>query len=115
MRQANTDPKHLDRIACGRLCSGQFKRGMRLVQTRTGKAINLSNPLLFLAQDRERAEEAWAGDIIGVPNHGQLRIGDSLTEGEAIRFTGIPSFSSEERRVGKECVSTCEARWSPYH
>jgi len=93
--QANMDPKHRDRIAFVRLCSGQFKRGMRLVQTRTGKAINLSNPLLFLAQDRERAEEAWAGDIIGVPNHGQLRIGDSLTEGEAIRFTGIPSFAPE--------------------
>src|SRR3546814_945309 len=93
--QANMDPKHRDRIAFVRLCSGQFKRGMRLVQTRTGKAINLSNPLLFLAQDRERAEEAWAGDIIGVPNPGQLRIGDSLTEGEAIRFTGIPSFAPE--------------------
>src|SRR3546814_7988821 len=84
--QANMDPKHRDRIAFVRLCSGQFKRGMRLVQTRTGKAINLSNPLLFLAQDRERAEEAWAGAITGVPNPGQLRIGDSLTEGEAIRL-----------------------------
>src|SRR3546814_16366192 len=61
--QANMDPKHRDRIAFVRLCSGQFKRGMRLVQTRTGKAINLSNPLLFLAQDRKRAEEAWAGEI----------------------------------------------------
>src|SRR3546814_18755314 len=89
------DPKHRDRIAFVRLCSGQFKRGMRLVQTRTGKAIHPSNPLLFLAHDRERAEEAWAGDIIGVPNPGQTRVGDTLTEGAPLPFTGIPPFTPE--------------------
>ncbi|MDA5194285.1 peptide chain release factor 3 [Govanella unica] len=93
--QANMDPKHRDRIAFFRICSGHFKRGMKLNHVRTGKLVNLHNPLMFLAQDRELAEEAWPGDIIGIPNHGNLRIGDSLTEGEAIRFTGIPSFAPE--------------------
>lgn len=93
--QANMDPKHRDRIAFFRVCSGHFKRGMKLHHVRTGKAINLHNPVMFLAQDRELAEEAWPGDIIGIPNHGTLRIGDSLTEGEPIRFTGIPSFAPE--------------------
>lgn len=93
--QANMDPKHRDRVAYLRLCSGQFRRGMKLKQVRTGKTLAVHNPVLFLAQDRELAEEAWAGDIIGLPNHGQLQIGDSLTEGEEIRFTGIPSFAPE--------------------
>ncbi|HEY8352423.1 MAG TPA: peptide chain release factor 3 [Sphingomonadales bacterium] len=93
--QANMDPKHRDRIAFFRICSGHFRRGMKLHHVRTGKAINLHNPVMFLAQDRELAEEAWPGDIIGIPNHGTLRIGDSLTEGEPIRFTGIPSFAPE--------------------
>ena len=93
--QANMDPKHRDRIAFFRLASGHFKRGMRLTHGRSGKQIVLHNPQLFLAQDRERAEEAWPGDIIGLPNHGNLRIGDSLTEGEPIKFTGIPSFAPE--------------------
>jgi peptide chain release factor 3 len=93
--QANMDPKHRDRIAFFRLCSGHFKRGMKLTHVRSGKQINLHNPVLFLAQDRELAEEAWPGDIIGIPNHGNLRIGDSLTEGEPLRFTGIPSFAPE--------------------
>jgi len=93
--QANMDPKHRDRIAFVRLCSGDFKRGMKLLHVRSGKQLNLHNPVQFLAQDREIAEDAWPGDIIGVPNHGNLRIGDTLTEGEALQFTGIPSFAPE--------------------
>ncbi len=93
--QANMDPKHHDRIAFVRLCSGHFERGMKLSHVRTGAIIKAHNPLLFLAQDREVADEAWAGDIIGLPNHGKLRIGDALTEGEALHFTGIPSFAPE--------------------
>ncbi|WP_323783894.1 peptide chain release factor 3 [Leisingera sp.] len=93
--QANMDPKHRDRVAFVRMASGHFKRGMKLTHVRTKKPMAISNPVLFLASDRELAEEAWAGDIIGIPNHGQLRIGDTLTEGEAIRVTGIPSFAPE--------------------
>ncbi|HMR80338.1 MAG TPA: EF-Tu/IF-2/RF-3 family GTPase, partial [Polyangiaceae bacterium] len=93
--QANMDPKHRDRIAFVRLCSGHFRRGMKLLHVPSGKTLNIHNPLLFLAQDRELAEEAWPGDIIGLPNHGQLRIGDTLTEGETLHFTGIPSFAPE--------------------
>ncbi len=93
--QANMDPKHRDRVAFVRLVSGHFTRGMRLIQVRTKKAMAITNPVLFLAADREVTEEAWAGDIIGIPNHGQLRIGDALTEGESLRFTGIPSFAPE--------------------
>ncbi|MGB1027841.1 MAG: peptide chain release factor 3, partial [Rhodospirillaceae bacterium] len=73
--QANMDPKHRDRIAFMRLCSGHFKRGMKLTHVRSGKVLTMHNPQLFLAQDRELAEDAWAGDIIGIPNHGNLRIG----------------------------------------
>ncbi|ASM72649.1 MULTISPECIES: peptide chain release factor 3 [Roseobacteraceae] len=93
--QANMDPKHRDRVAFVRLASGHFHRGMKLTHVRSKKPMAISNPVLFLASDRELAEEAWAGDIIGIPNHGQLRIGDTLTEGEAIRVTGIPSFAPE--------------------
>jgi peptide chain release factor 3 len=93
--QANMDPKHRDRIAFVRLCSGHFRRGMKLLHVPSKKTLNIHNPLLFLAQDRELAEEAWPGDIIGLPNHGQLRIGDTLTEGEDLHFTGIPSFAPE--------------------
>jgi peptide chain release factor 3 len=93
--QANMDPKHRDRIAFVRLCSGRFQRGMKLLHVRSGKTLAMHNPVLFLAQDREVAEEAWAGDIIGIPNHGNLRIGDALTEGEPLHFTGIPSFAPE--------------------
>ncbi|MFT4716356.1 MAG: peptide chain release factor 3 [Paracoccaceae bacterium] len=93
--QANMDPKHRDRVAFVRLCSGHFKRGMKLTHVRSKKQMAVSNPVLFLAADRELAQEAWAGDIIGIPNHGQLRIGDALTEGEVLRFTGIPSFAPE--------------------
>ncbi|MDO5657011.1 MAG: peptide chain release factor 3 [Paracoccus sp. (in: a-proteobacteria)] len=93
--QANMDPKHRDRVAFVRLASGHFERGMKLTHVRSKKPMAISNPVLFLAADRELAEEAWAGDIIGIPNHGQLRIGDALTEGEGLRFTGIPSFAPE--------------------
>ncbi len=93
--QANMDPKHRDRVAFVRLCSGHFKRGMKLTHVRSAKPMAISNPVMFLASDRELTEEAWAGDIIGIPNHGQLRIGDALTEGEKLRFTGIPSFAPE--------------------
>ncbi len=93
--QANMDPKHRDRVAFVRLASGHFKRGMKLTHVRSKKQMTISAPVLFLASDRELAEEAWAGDIIGIPNHGQLRIGDTLTEGESIRVAGIPSFAPE--------------------
>ncbi|MEJ6401624.1 peptide chain release factor 3 [Yoonia sp. 2307UL14-13] len=93
--QANMDPKHRDRVAFVRMASGHFERGMKLTHVRSKKQMAITNPVLFLAADRELAEEAWAGDIIGIPNHGQLRIGDTLTEGEAIRVTGIPSFAPE--------------------
>ncbi|PIB24337.1 peptide chain release factor 3 [Amylibacter kogurei] len=93
--QANMDPKHRDRIAFVRLCAGHFKRGMKLTHVRSKKVMAIASPMLFLASDRELAEEAWAGDIIGIPNHGQLRIGDALTEGEILRFAGIPSFAPE--------------------
>jgi peptide chain release factor 3 len=93
--QANMDAKHRDRVAFVRLASGHFKRGMKLAHVRSKKPMSITNPVLFLASDRELAEEAWAGDIIGIPNHGQLRIGDTLTEGEALKVTGIPSFAPE--------------------
>jgi peptide chain release factor 3 len=93
--QANMDPNHRDRIAFLRLCSGRFRRGMRMAITRTGKSLAVQNPMFFFAQDRELAEEAFPGDIIGIPNHGTLRVGDTLTEGSAIRFTGLPDFAPE--------------------
>ncbi|MBO6503424.1 MAG: peptide chain release factor 3 [Kordiimonadaceae bacterium] len=93
--QANMDPKHRDRIAFLRLVSGKFKKGMKLKHVRSGKTLAIHNAQLFLAQDREVAEEAFAGDIMGLPNHGNLRIGDTLTEGEIVRYTGVPSFAPE--------------------
>ena len=93
--QANMDPKHRDRIAFTRLCSGTFKRGMKLHHVRAGKSMVIHSPLMFFAQEREMVEDAVAGDIIGIPNHGNLRIGDVLTEGENLAFTGIPSFAPE--------------------
>lgn len=93
--QANMDPKHHDRIAFMRVCSGHFKRGMKLFHERSKKQMILHNPVMFLAQDRELAEDAYAGDIIGLPNHGGYRIGDTFTEGENLQFKGIPSFAPE--------------------
>ncbi len=93
--QANMDPNHRDRIAFLRLCSGRFKRGMKLKHVRSGKALAVYNPMFFLARDRELAEEAFPGDILGIPNHGNLRIGDTLSETEDLRFLGVPSFAPE--------------------
>src|SRR3546814_12103861 len=89
---------HRDRVAFLRLCSGHFKRGMKLKQVRSGKPITVSNPTLFFARDRSLADEAWPGDIIGIPNHGTLRVGDTLSESEDLRFTGIPNFAPERLR-----------------
>ena len=93
--QANMDPNHRDRIAFMRVCSGKLSRGMRAKLVRTGKSITLSAPQFFFAQDRSLAEEAYAGDVVGIPNHGLLRIGDTLSEGEDIVFRGVPSFAPE--------------------
>ncbi|NWH09226.1 MAG: peptide chain release factor 3 [Alphaproteobacteria bacterium] len=93
--QANMDPNHRDRVAFMRICSGRFRRGMKLRQSGTGKVLGVHNPILFFAQERELVDEAWPGDIIGIPNHGVLRVGDTLTEGEDIVFTGIPNFAPE--------------------
>jgi peptide chain release factor 3 len=93
--QANIDPQHRDRIAFVRLCSGQFRRGMKLKNLRTGRLLTVQNPVFFLARERNLAEEAWPGDIIGIPNHGSLRVGDTLTEGAELRVTGLPSFAPE--------------------
>ncbi|MFT0876243.1 peptide chain release factor 3 [Rhodopseudomonas sp. G2_2311] len=98
--QANMDPNHRDRIAFARLCSGKLTRGMKAKLVRTGKAMPLSSPQFFFAQDRSVADEAFAGDVVGIPNHGSLRIGDTLTEGEDVTFVGVPSFAPEiVRRV----------------
>jgi peptide chain release factor 3 len=93
--QANMDPNHRYRIAFMRVCSGTLKRGMRAKLVRTGKSVTLSAPQFFFAQDRSLAEEAFAGDVVGIPNHGLLRIGDTMTEGEEIVFRGVPSFAPE--------------------
>ena len=93
--QANMDPNHRDRIAFARVCSGRLARGMRLKQVRTGKLIPLHAPQFFFAREREMADEAFAGDVVGIPNHGTLRIGDTLTDGEDINFVGVPYFAPE--------------------
>lgn len=93
--QANMDKNHRDRIAFVRICSGKYTRGMKVLHVRSGKTLALNNPVLFLARERELAQEAWPGDILGIPGHGHLHIGDSLTEGEKIYFTGIPNFAPE--------------------
>ena len=96
------DPKHRDRIAFARICSGKFRKGMKLKHTRTGKMLTMHSPQLFLAQDRETAEEAFAGDILGLPNTGGLRIGDTLVEGnEDLQFADIPSFAPELMKRAK--------------
>ena len=93
--QANMDPNHRDRMAFARVCSGRLERGMKLKQVRTGKLIPLNAPQFFFARDRQLAEEAFAGDVVGIPNHGTLRIGDTLSEEEDIQFLGVPSFAPE--------------------
>ena len=93
--QANMDPNHRDRIAFMRQVSGTFKRGMKLTPSGLGKPIAIHSPILFFAQDREIADTAEAGDIIGIPNHGTLRVGDTLSEKNTLRFTGLPNFAPE--------------------
>ena len=93
--QANMDPQHRDRIAFMRLCSGEFKRGMKLTPSGLGKPIAIHSPILFFAQDREIADTAEPGDIIGIPNHGTLRVGDTLSEKNQVRITGLPNFAPE--------------------
>lgn len=97
--QANMDPHHRDRVAFLRICSGRLVKGMRLKHVRTGRQVPVTAPLFFFAQDRQVAEEAWPGDVVGIANHGSLRIGDTLTEGEALAFRGVPSFAPEILRA----------------
>jgi peptide chain release factor 3 len=97
--QANMDPAHRDRIAFVRVASGHFERGMRLKVTRSGKELRPNTVVSFLSQRRELLDEAFAGDIIGIPNHGVLQLGDTLTEGEALQFTGLPFFAPEMFRT----------------
>ena len=110
--QANMDPQHRDRIAFMRLCSGVFKRGMKLTPTGHGKPIAVHSPILFFAQNREVADEAYPGDIIGIPNHGTLRVGDTLSERADVRFTGPPNFAPEilRRVVLKDPTKTKQLR-----
>ncbi|KAA3627784.1 MAG: peptide chain release factor 3 [Proteobacteria bacterium] len=93
--QANMDPAHRDRIAFLRVCSGRYTKGMRLRHVRAGRDIQIANAITFLASERERVEEAYAGDIVGIHNHGTVRIGDTFTQGEDLKFSGIPSFAPE--------------------
>jgi peptide chain release factor 3 len=110
--QANMDPQHRDRIAFMRLVSGTFKRGMKLTPSGLGKPIAVHSPILFFAQDREIADSAEAGDIIGIPNHGTLRVGDTLSERNDVRFTGLPNFAPEilRRVVLKDPTKTKQLR-----
>ena len=110
--QANMNPMHRDRIAFMRVCSGKFKRGMRLNQVGTGKSIAVHSPILFFAGDRELADEAYPGDIIGVPNHGTIRVGDTLTDGPDVTITGLPNFAPEilRRVVLKDPTKTKQLR-----
>jgi peptide chain release factor 3 len=93
--QANMDPAHRDRIAFLRVCSGRFERGMKIKHLRLNRDIKVSNVVTFMASSREQVEEAYAGDIIGLPNHGNMQIGDSFSEGEMLQFTGIPFFAPD--------------------
>ncbi len=110
--QANMDPQHRDRIAFMRLCSGTFKRGMKLIPSGLGKPVAVHSPILFFAQDREIADSAEPGDIIGIPNHGTLRVGDTLSEKNDLRFTGLPNFAPEilRRVVLKDPTKTKQLR-----
>lgn len=98
--QANMDPSHRDRIAFFRICSGTFERGMKVMHHRIGRDVTLANATTFMAQGRTNVDQAWPGDIIGIYNHGTIKIGDTFTEGEPLKFTGIPNFAPEHfRRV----------------
>ena len=93
--QANMDPAHRDRIAFVRICSGAYERGMKLYHVRLGRNIQVNNALTFFAGSRDQAEKAWAGDIIGLHNHGTIQVGDTFTQGEFLTYTGIPYFAPE--------------------
>ncbi len=93
--QANMDPGHRDRIAFMRICSGEYRKGIRALHVRSGKEVKIPDAITFMAADRQHADTAYAGDIIGIHNHGTINIGDSFTQGEEIRFTGIPNFAPE--------------------
>ena len=93
--QANMDPAHRDRIAFLRVCSGVYRKGMKVRHVRLGREVKVGDALTFLASDRSHVEEAYPGDIIGLHNHGTMRIGDTFTEGEDLKFTGIPNFAPE--------------------
>ncbi len=93
--QANMDPAHRDRIAFVRICSGKYTKGMKLYHVRNQREVQINNALTFLAGTREHAQEAFAGDIIGLHNHGTIRVGDTFTQGENLKFTGIPNFAPE--------------------
>jgi peptide chain release factor 3 len=98
--QANMDPAHRDRIAFLRICSGKFTRGMKVKHHRLGKDVTFANAIIFMAQDRAHIDEAYPGDIIGIHNHGTIKIGDTFTDKEPLKFTGVPSFAPEHfRRV----------------
>ena len=93
--QANMDPGHRDRIAFMRICSGKYQKGIRVLHVRSAKEVKIPDAITFMAADRQHAESAYAGDIIGIHNHGTINIGDSFSQGEEIRFTGIPNFAPE--------------------
>ena len=93
--QANMDPKHRDRIAFMRICSGKYEKGMKMLHVRTGKKMSITDAVTFMAGDRSTTEESYAGDIIGLHNHGTIQIGDAFTLGEELKFTGIPNFAPE--------------------
>jgi peptide chain release factor 3 len=99
--QANMDPAHRDRIAFLRVCSGKFERGMKINHLRINRDVKVSNVVTFMASSREQVEEAYAGDIIGLPNHGNMQIGDSFSEGEVLQYTGIPYFAPDFFRVAR--------------
>jgi peptide chain release factor 3 len=93
--QANMDPAHRDRVAFLRVCSGSYRRGMRLRHVRLGRDIQVANAITFLADERGQTESAWPGDILGLHNHGTIQIGDTFTQGESLRFQGVPNFAPE--------------------
>ena len=93
--QANMDPQHHDRIAFLRVTSGKYRPGMKLYQVRARRNVQIANAITFMARDREQAENAYPGDILGLHNHGTIRIGDCFTEGESLKFTGVPNFAPE--------------------
>ncbi|MFA4916363.1 MAG: peptide chain release factor 3 [Syntrophales bacterium] len=96
--QANMDPAHRDRIAFLRVCSGTFRRGMKVIHHRIGKEITIANATIFMSQERTQVEEAYPGDVIGIHNHGTIKIGDTFTESEPLKFMGIPAFAPENFR-----------------